>query len=68
MIHDVSASSKCLDDEIKLFRKNKQEEMNRIMCDFVNIMKKSSEDLKTSWGQFINNVDVQNANKLESSF
>ena len=68
MIHDVSGSSKCLDDELKLFRKSKQEEVNKIMKDFVAIMKKSSEEMKNQWSSFVNNVDVQNANRLESSF
>ena len=42
--------------------------MQKLMTDFVQIQKQTSEEMQNYWQTFINNSEAQNAAKLETSF
>jgi len=54
LIDEVGNSSNILDQEIKLFRANKEVEIQQIMADFVNIQRKASLDMQSYWTHFLN--------------
>ncbi|CDW76629.1 sorting nexin 1 [Stylonychia lemnae] len=68
MFEKVKESAKILEQELKLFRQQKEVELKALISEFVNIQKKSNEKLKNYWQGFLNNSEIgkEGAAGLES--
>jgi hypothetical protein len=58
MTEEVAISAKILDEEIKVFRKAKEADMQKLMIDFVQIQKQTSEEMQNHWSAFVNNSEA----------
>ena len=52
MEEKVKESAKILEEELKLFRRAKEEDLRKIMKEFVSIQKKSNEEMLDQWKSF----------------
>ena len=68
MQEKVTESTKVLDQELKMFKQQKEMELKSMISEFVRIQKVANEKLKNQWGNFLSGAEVsKEAQNIDNS-